>query len=65
MPEPSQILRPSNVARLLGVSRTTLWRWTKAGHLPPPIKLGPGVTGWRASDIDAWVASRSDPASGG
>ena len=65
MPEPSQILRTSDLARLLRVSRTTIWRWAKTGHFPAPIKLGPGVTGWRASDVEAWIASRPDSASGG
>jgi len=34
------------------VSRQTIWRWVQAGHLPPPVKLTPGCTRWRMSDIE-------------
>ena len=44
-------LREKQVLELLPVSRSTLWRWVKAGTFPPPVKLSPGVTVWRASDV--------------
>jgi DNA-binding transcriptional MerR regulator len=44
--------RISDVCRLTGVSRTTLWRWTKAGILKDAAKRD--RRGWRlftAADI--------------
>lgn len=56
-PEP-EIYRPSDLAQRLGVHRATLYRWAAAGTLPAPIRLGANSTGWRRSDIDAWLRDR-------
>ncbi len=53
-----QILRPAAAATKLGVSRATLYVWVKAKRLPPPIKLGPRVSGWRQSTLDNFLAAR-------
>jgi predicted DNA-binding transcriptional regulator AlpA len=47
---PEAIVRLPIVAALYGVSAPTVWRWSKAGRLPAPIKRG-GVTGWRVGDL--------------
>ena len=52
------VIRAADLAKMLGVARVTLWRWSRKGHLPLPIKLGPGVTGWRRADIELWLAQR-------
>lgn len=41
------------------VSRATPWRWAKQGKFPQPVKLSPGCTRWRLSDVEAWEASRN------
>lgn len=41
-----------------GVSVPTLWRWVKDGKFPQPVKLGPGSTRWRESDVLAWERTR-------
>ncbi len=56
---PDQILRVADLAALLSVSRTTVWRWTQSGHLPPPLKIGPHTTGWRSSVVEAWLDARA------
>nr|WP_299380154.1 AlpA family phage regulatory protein [uncultured Halomonas sp.] len=40
------------------VSRATVWRWAQSGRFPKPIKLSPGCTRWRASDIEAWETAQ-------
>lgn len=35
-------------------SGPTLWRRVKDGSFPQPVRLSPGVTAWRLSDIQAW-----------
>lgn len=34
-------------------SRVTPWRKTRAGLLPPPIRLSPGCTRWPTHEIEA------------
>jgi predicted DNA-binding transcriptional regulator AlpA len=46
----SPIVRPSQAARLLGVSRATLYRWESSGRLAPRVILGPNTSGWREEE---------------
>ena len=55
---PDQILRPAEVAAMLGVTRSTLTRWRQRDGFPQPLKLGPGAVGFRRSDVEAWLADR-------
>lgn len=50
-------IRQNELAQLLGVSNTTIWRWRKADHLPKPIALSHRIIGWRSVDIDIWLES--------
>lgn len=45
------------VAERFGVARETIWRWRAKGEFPRPYKLGPNMTRWRLSDIEAWESS--------
>lgn len=53
-----QYLRDKQVSEKLSMSRASVWRLAKAGKLPAPIKLSERVTVWRASDIEAFIASK-------
>lgn len=46
----AELLTDEDMAEMLRVGVTTVWRWTKAGHLPPPIKIA-GATRWRRRDV--------------
>lgn len=39
------------VAARYGISLSTVKRWTRAGLLPAPIRLGRRVVRWRLSDL--------------
>ena len=52
------ILRPARAAEYLGVHRSTLNLWVKAGSLPKPIRLGLRAIGWRQSQLDAFLETR-------
>jgi prophage regulatory protein len=52
------ILRPSEVCRLLGVSRGTLHNKVHAGDFPKPIQLGERSVGWRRADVETWLEQR-------
>ena len=46
----SQVSGPE-ACRLFGVSRTTLWKWVKAGRLPEPRYLGAREPRWRLGEL--------------
>ena len=52
----SLLLTAERLARLLDVSKRTLWRLRSAGKLPRPVQLG-GSLRWRADEVSAWVAA--------
>lgn len=52
-------LRLPQVLKAVGVGRSTVWRWCKEGLFPTPVRLGPRVVAWRASDVRDWAAARS------
>src|SRR5439155_11748996 len=54
-----RILRPREVFVRVGLSRTTIWRAVRRGDFPAPRRLSANAVGWRASDVDAWIASRT------
>lgn len=55
---PTRVLRPDEVAGLIGVDRSTLWRWERNGSFPARRQFGPNVVGWPAAEIDTWIESR-------
>jgi len=57
MSTPSPLYRPAKTAAHLGISKPTLYRYEKAGRLPPRVVLGPGVSGWRLSDLERFLDS--------
>jgi prophage regulatory protein len=59
MTHPNQYVADVALAARYSVSRNTIWRWTEKGELPQPLKLSPGCTRWRLSDVEAWEASRN------
>ena len=48
-------LRPRQVAKALGISNATLYRWVASGMFPKPYKLGPSMSFWRTSTVNAWL----------
>lgn len=50
-PPPRVWASDAQLAEIYSVSRATIWRWTAAGRLPRPVKLSPGCTRWKLSDI--------------
>jgi prophage regulatory protein len=58
-----RILRPREAAQMLGICRITLWKWTRDGIFPPPIKIGPAAIGWRLSTLNLYLDGKTGGAS--
>lgn len=52
------IIRDRGVAAVLSISRNSVWRWSREGRLPRPVKLGQRVSGWRVGDVRAFLAAQ-------
>lgn len=50
------------VAELLGCSRNTVWRRSRGGVLPAPVKTGPRSTRWNVGAIRRYLASLAEGA---
>jgi prophage regulatory protein len=60
-PSGLRILSISETASVLGVTRSTLWRWIGAGHFPAPVQVGPSVhgkRGWPSFIVERWLQAR-------
>ena len=55
-----KILKASEVAEYVNVSKSQIYKLVQQGRLPKPIKLGERGSGWLTSEIDAWLQSRVD-----
>lgn len=49
---PKQLLRVGDVATMLDLGVSTIWRQVRKGQLPAPLQIG-GSTRWRRADIEA------------
>jgi prophage regulatory protein len=51
----TRLLREDEVLTLIGISRSTLYRWITAGRFPPPIHLSSRIRVWREDVIREWI----------
>jgi prophage regulatory protein len=51
------LMRLPEVLALIPVGKSTWWSGVATGRFPKPLKLGPGVTVWRMSDIRGLIAN--------
>jgi len=56
-----QLLSTREAAVLCGCGERTLWRWSRSGVAPRPVKIGPGKQGavrYRRAELLAWIEAR-------
>jgi excisionase family DNA binding protein len=53
-----RMLKVSELAKFLGVSQSTIYRWLEAGKLPQPYELGESAVRWRLSEINQWLEEK-------
>jgi len=47
-------LSVKKVEKRYGISDSTLYQWSKSGMFPKPYKLGPKLSRWKLSELEAW-----------
>jgi predicted DNA-binding transcriptional regulator AlpA len=47
----------STPSKITGLTAAQLRRAVKAGQLPPPVKVGERLRGWKVSDLLALIAT--------
>ncbi len=50
--EKAVYLNVAQVAARYGVSSDTIYRWRRTGNFPKPLRVGPGSTRWRLTDLE-------------
>ena len=50
-----RLLRPKEVCKKLGISRTDLWSKTKNGELPKPVKLSNRNVAYLEHELDEYI----------
>lgn len=55
MNQTPHIIRQPELCAMLGICRTTAWRWEREGKLPPRRRLGPNSVGWLSSEIEEYL----------
>jgi predicted DNA-binding transcriptional regulator AlpA len=57
--EGERLLKWAQVRPRIGdVSRSTVWRWIRAGEFIKPVQLGKRRIAFRESELNLWLASR-------
>lgn len=54
----NEMLRYPRIHELTGASRTTLWRWERAGLWPRRVQLGPRGVGWLRREVEQHLQTR-------
>jgi len=58
MTKHDRLIRPKELAQILGVSNQTIWRWRRESEIPEPIFLGPRMIAWEAKVIEKWLEEK-------
>lgn len=57
--EEMAILRISDVKRLTGLCRSSIYQMMAAGKFPRAVSIGSRAVGWMVRDIRAWLQERN------
>lgn len=56
----SRLIRWSELSRITGLGRTTIWRREKQGRFPKKVDLGGGLVAWREDQVQEWLTNPAD-----
>lgn len=60
-----KFLKDADCSAKTTLSRTQLYRLTKAGQFPEKIEISPGRTAWIESEVEDWMRARIAASRGG
>lgn len=60
-----RIVREEECRQLTGLCRTTRYMMEKEGTFPKKVRIGNRASGWRLSDIQAWIKNTDNVSSQG
>ena len=55
----TRLLTQKDVEEIVRLSKTSLYRYMRAGQFPEPLRIGPKAVRWRADEVQDWIESRS------
>ena len=58
MHESTRLIRMPEVEHLTGFKRSNIYRLTRLGEFPKPVKLGPNASAYVASEVEAFIKSK-------
>ncbi len=53
-----RLLRLREVKARTGLGKTSIYAYEKRGEFPRRVRIGPLLSGWVASEVDAWIADQ-------
>ena len=59
IPSVAKLLKPDDVADLLGIPIATIYVWRTRGRGPRALKVGKHLR-YRAADVESWLESQAD-----
>ena len=57
------LVRPREAAAMLGISRKHLYALASRPDFPERVRISDRVVAWRVSDLERWIATKSEPLS--
>lgn len=49
------------VNRLTSLSRTSVWRLSRLGRFPKPVRISAGRSAWSEAAVRSWIRARLQP----
>ncbi len=56
-----ELLTTKQVASLCNIGERTLWRWSRSGIAPKPVKIGGTAVRYRRDEYVDWIAGGCPP----
>jgi len=53
-----KIIRIKELAEMLSISKTTIWRMRRSDEFPQPLKIGSRMIAWDLAVIEDWLNSK-------